>query len=158
MKYMTQIFKSKFVFLPIFIVLNIELDCVYGLDLQGVRVSDLSGIEIGRDKTIRNIKIKPLHEAELQRLFPEAKHPCVGPLTEIAGQILQKWNTAKRSLTSYKTIQKLLPIVDWLPPYLRSSWKKYILKDISAGIVVGIMLVPQAIAYSMVASLPAQYG
>jgi hypothetical protein len=103
-------------------------------------------------------KFKPLHEAELQRLFPEGKHPQLSPLAEIAGQLSEKWTAAKKVLTSYKTLTKVLPIVEWLPQYVQSQWTKSLYKDVSAGVVVGIMLVPQAIAYAMVASLPPQYG
>jgi hypothetical protein len=106
----------------------------------------------------QNLRMKPLHEADLQNLFPEAKHPCISPLAEIAGQISQKLSSMKKILTSSETIPKVLPIVSWLPAYIRGDWKKYLFKDISAGIVVGIMLVPQAIAYALVASLPPQYG
>jgi hypothetical protein len=105
----------------------------------------------------QNRKLKPLHEADLQVLFPEADQPQISPLAEIAGQISQKWAAVKKSMT-YKTVTRVLPILEWLPPYIRSDWKKYLFKDVSAGIVVGIMLVPQAIAYSLVASLPPQYG
>jgi hypothetical protein len=104
-----------------------------------------------------NRKLKPMHEAELQLLFPEADQPQISPLAEMAGQISHKWGKLKNAMT-YKSVTKLLPILEWLPPYLRSGWKKYLFKDVSAGIVVGIMLVPQAIAYSLVASLPPQYG
>ena len=114
-------------------------------------------LSVSNDQASRN-KIKPLHEADLQRLFPEATYSRVGPITEIANQISKSLSSAKKSLTSYKTLTKVLPILDWLPSYVRTGWKKSLYKDISAGVVIGIMLVPQAIAYSMVASLPAQYG
>ena len=106
----------------------------------------------------KNQKLRPLHEAELQRLFPEAEHPHIGPLAEISGQLYEKLTAAKKALTSYKTLTRVLPLIEWLPAYLRSQWKKSLYKDISAGIVVGIMLVPQAIAYSLLASVPPQYG
>jgi hypothetical protein len=106
----------------------------------------------------QNRRMKPLHEADLQNLFPEAKHPHISPLAEFADQISQKLSSLKKILTSPETIPKVLPIVSWLPAYIRGDWKKYLFRDISAGIVVGIMLVPQAIAYALVASLPPQYG
>jgi hypothetical protein len=131
----------------------------------GVEVSALasvpSGIQgpnplLGQNQNQKR-NLKPLHEAELQILFPEADQPQISPLAEIAGQISHKWDAVKKSMT-YKSVTRLLPILEWLPPYIRSDWKKYLFKDVSAGIVVGIMLVPQAIAYSLVASLPPQYG
>ncbi len=51
-------------------------------------------------------------------------------------------------------LKKLLPILTWLPNYK----KEYIKGDINAGITVGIMLIPQGMAYAMLAGLPPIYG
>ncbi len=51
-------------------------------------------------------------------------------------------------------IKQFLPILDWLLNY-KKSWFK---GDLSAGLTVGIMLVPQGIAYAMIAGLPPIYG
>ena len=51
-------------------------------------------------------------------------------------------------------IKKVIPILDWLPNY-KKSWLK---GDIEAGLTVGIMLIPQGIAYAMIAGLPPIYG
>ncbi|MGH1334711.1 MAG: SulP family inorganic anion transporter [Aureispira sp.] len=51
-------------------------------------------------------------------------------------------------------IKALFPILDWLPHYN----KKHLKGDISAGITVGIMLIPQGMAYAMLAGLPPIYG
>ena len=128
--------------------------------LASLNPSVLNGVAPVAQNGLRNSnnKITPLHEAELQRLFPEGEHPYVGPLEEIAGQISEKLKTVKKAVTSFKTLTKIFPIIEWLPPYIRTQWKRSLLNDISAGVVIGIMLVPQAIAYSMVASLPPQYG
>ena len=48
----------------------------------------------------------------------------------------------------------ILPILDWLPNY-RKDWLK---GDISAGLTVGVMLIPQGMAYASIAGLPAVYG
>lgn len=47
-----------------------------------------------------------------------------------------------------------LPILEWLPRYNRAQLSG----DISAGITVGIMLIPQGMAYAMLAGLPPIYG
>ena len=52
---------------------------------------------------------------------------------------------------NYRTI---LPILDWFPNY-KKSWLK---GDISAGLTVGVMLIPQGMAYASIAGLPAVYG
>ena len=47
-----------------------------------------------------------------------------------------------------------IPILDWLPSYNR----KWLKGDISAGLTVGVMLIPQGMAYAMLAGLPPIYG
>lgn len=51
-------------------------------------------------------------------------------------------------------LQRFLPVTDWLPKYDRSQLKG----DLSAGLTVGVMLIPQGMAYALIAGLPAQYG
>ena len=51
-------------------------------------------------------------------------------------------------------INKYLPITSWLPKY---NWN--LLKaDIPAGLSVGIVLIPQGIAYAIIADIPPIYG
>ncbi|RKF63319.1 putative sulfate permease C3H7.02 [Erysiphe neolycopersici] len=47
-----------------------------------------------------------------------------------------------------------LPIIRWLPKY-SSSW---ILNDIVAGTTIGLLLIPQSLAYAKIATIPQQYG
>lgn len=49
---------------------------------------------------------------------------------------------------------KLIPSVEWIKNYD----KKWLSGDISAGLTVGVMLIPQGMAYSMLAGLPPIYG
>lgn len=51
-------------------------------------------------------------------------------------------------------LKTIIPILDWLPNYN----KAWLSGDISSGITVGIMLIPQGIAYAMIAGLPPIYG
>lgn len=51
-------------------------------------------------------------------------------------------------------IKALFPFLDWATDY-NKDWLK---GDINAGLTVGIMLVPQGIAYAMIAGLPPIYG
>ncbi|KAJ8678531.1 hypothetical protein QAD02_014318 [Eretmocerus hayati] len=53
-----------------------------------------------------------------------------------------------------KLLYKRVPIFQWLPEYR----KEYIVSDIVAGVTVGLTVIPQAIAYANVATLPLQYG
>ncbi len=51
-------------------------------------------------------------------------------------------------------IKKIIPILEWLPKYTVSRFKG----DLVAGITVGIILIPQGIAYALIAGLPPIYG
>lgn len=51
-------------------------------------------------------------------------------------------------------IKRLFPILSWLPNYK----KGFLLGDLSAGLTVGVMLIPQSMAYAMIAGLPPVYG
>ncbi|SEB98675.1 sulfate permease, SulP family [Tenacibaculum sp. MAR_2009_124] len=53
-----------------------------------------------------------------------------------------------------KLIKKLIPIFSWLPNYQ----KEYLQNDVIAGITVAIVLIPQGIAYALIAGLPPIYG
>ncbi len=50
--------------------------------------------------------------------------------------------------------RQLLPILDWAPKYRRSDLRG----DLAAGLTVGAMLVPQAMAYALLAGLPPEIG
>ena len=51
-------------------------------------------------------------------------------------------------------LKRYFPILDWLPQYQ----KQWLSGDLSAGITVGIMLIPQGMAYAMIAGLPPVFG
>lgn len=51
-------------------------------------------------------------------------------------------------------LKRFIPILEWLPAYKKSQLSG----DLSAGITVGIMLIPQGMAYAMLAGLPPVFG
>ncbi len=51
-------------------------------------------------------------------------------------------------------LKKLFPIFSWIREYNRSC----LFNDVTAGITLGIMLVPQGMAYAMIAGMPPIYG
>lgn len=61
---------------------------------------------------------------------------------------------ARAKETSKKCLQTYIPITSWLPKYTCES----LLRDIIAGMTVGLMVVPQGLAYATIAGLPVQYG
>ncbi|MGA0402305.1 MAG: SulP family inorganic anion transporter [Flavobacteriaceae bacterium] len=53
-----------------------------------------------------------------------------------------------------KSILQFIPILQWLPNYRKANLSG----DLSAGLTVGIMLIPQGMAYAMLAGLPPVFG
>jgi SulP family sulfate permease len=51
-------------------------------------------------------------------------------------------------------LKRILPILEWAPDYTRANAGS----DLTAAVIVTIMLVPQSLAYAMLAGLPAQVG
>ena len=49
---------------------------------------------------------------------------------------------------------KILPILTWGQKYTPSLF----IRDIIAGLTVGLLVIPQSMAYSQLAGLPSQYG
>uniref|UniRef100_A0A8C6WFF2 Solute carrier family 26 member 6 n=1 Tax=Neogobius melanostomus TaxID=47308 RepID=A0A8C6WFF2_9GOBI len=61
----------------------------------------------------------------------------------------------QKSVRAKKCLVGSVPVVSWLPRY---SFRENILGDIISGISVGIMHLPQGMAYAILASVPAVYG
>ncbi|KIW33123.1 uncharacterized protein PV07_04614 [Cladophialophora immunda] len=47
-----------------------------------------------------------------------------------------------------------VPIVSWLPRYN----PRWLINDVIAGLTLGVMLIPQGLAYAKIATIPVQYG
>jgi solute carrier family 26 (sodium-independent sulfate anion transporter), member 11 len=62
------------------------------------------------------------------------------------------WRRAPSATATY--ILDKVPIVQWLPRYKY----KWLVNDFIAGLTIGIMLVPQGLAYAKIAQIPVQYG
>lgn len=53
-----------------------------------------------------------------------------------------------------KNIKAYFPILEWLPAYRREMLSG----DVTAGLTVGVILIPQGMAYALIAGLPPVYG
>jgi hypothetical protein len=66
---------------------------------------------------------------------------------------IMDWLRARgRSACSKKQLYKKVPITEWLPKY---NVEKGV-ADLIAGLTVGLTVIPQGIAYALVANLPPQ--
>ncbi|CAD6193717.1 unnamed protein product [Caenorhabditis auriculariae] len=64
-------------------------------------------------------------------------------------------NSSKWLSERKRNLYDFVPILDWLPKY---KWKKWIQGDLIAGLTVGIMHVPQGMAYASLAGVAPIYG
>lgn len=53
-----------------------------------------------------------------------------------------------------RQLRRFLPVLQWLPYYKRN----YLSGDLSAGFTIGVLLIPQGMAYALIAGLPPVYG
>jgi SulP family sulfate permease len=51
---------------------------------------------------------------------------------------------------SSSALSRLVPIMTWLPAYQRADLRG----DVQAGLTVAVMIIPQAIAYGLLAGVP----
>lgn len=99
----------------------------------------------------RHVRIeRPVYtEEEVSRLY--------GQNIEDESLMKQLSTRIKQNCTCADILQRFLsffPVISWLPKYQ----KHYLLRDISAGITLGIMQIPQGMAYGMLTTLPPIYG
>ncbi len=57
-------------------------------------------------------------------------------------------------MPQFHSIRRYIPILAWAAKYKRA----HLSGDLSAGLVVGVLLIPQGMAYAMIAGLPPIYG
>jgi sodium-independent sulfate anion transporter 11 len=66
----------------------------------------------------------------------------------LSGPVMCSQNKLKKHL------RRKIPLLEWLPKYSLASG----VSDLIAGLTVGLTVIPQGIAYAVVAGLPPQYG
>lgn len=74
-------------------------------------------------------------------------------LTSSYRHCIKRYRPSGPCLLSY--VLRRIPILGWITSY---SIKHNLLKDVIAGLTIGIVQIPQAMAYSMMAGLPPVYG
>ena len=61
----------------------------------------------------------------------------------------------KMMAEGWKRMPYYIPIIGWLPSY---RWRAHFLADLFAGIAVSLMLIPQCLAYALIAGVPPIVG
>ncbi|XP_058025456.1 sulfate anion transporter 1 [Ahaetulla prasina] len=85
----------------------------------------------------------------MERKIPEK----VSKTAVIKNQLRKKCSCSIK--TTKRAILDFFPVLQWLPKY---NCKEYIWGDVMSGLIIGIILVPQAIAYSLLAGLKPIYS
>ncbi|KRZ50747.1 Solute carrier family 26 member 6 [Trichinella nativa] len=68
----------------------------------------------------------------------------------------RQWTTAALKPANLSTfLRRRFPLIDWLPKY---NFRSNFLHDLLAGLTVGIMLIPQSMAYGTLAGLDPAHG
>lgn len=57
-------------------------------------------------------------------------------------------------MTTLRSVKKYLPVLKWAPRYNKAAFSD----DLLAAVIVTIMLIPQSLAYAMIAGLPPETG
>lgn len=93
--------------------------------------------------------VKSLPLSSLERRAQQRKRPLETLRTKLQHQLSCSVPKVKSILSGF------FPVVLWLPKY---KIKEYVWGDLMSGVIVGIILVPQAIAYCLLAGLEPIYG
>lgn len=92
---------------------------------------------------------KSQYTCHLERKVQQKKRLVEVIRTKLRHHLACSLPKVKRTLTDF------FPVVLWLPKY---KIKEYVCGDLMSGLIVGIILVPQAIAYCLLAGLEPIYG
>jgi hypothetical protein len=96
------------------------------------------------------VKLSSVNHLYLEMNVEVEKDAYKEPFPDLFGSLAK----ALADICSEKTLKKRLPILQWLPNYDKSKF----LFDIVAGLSVALTLIPQGIAFAIIAGLPPQYG
>ncbi|KAM5287932.1 LOW QUALITY PROTEIN: solute carrier family 26 member 10-like [Ctenodactylus gundi] len=99
---------------------------------------------------------EPLTEARFRQLFggAEGELPAEPRLARLR-RLWRQWARACSGPEAWRLLQARLPPLRWLSHY---RWRAWLLGDAVAGVTVGIVHVPQGMAFALLTSLPPVFG
>ncbi|XP_015106433.2 solute carrier family 26 member 10 [Vicugna pacos] len=101
---------------------------------------------------------EPLTEARFQQLFGDAEQepePLAEPRWSRLRGLWRRRAGARSGLGAWRLLLARLPPLRWLPRY---RWRAWLLGDAVAGVTVGIVHVPQGMAFALLTSVPPVFG
>ena len=94
-----------------------------------------------------------LHPTDPPQLLERRVRRAQSPLSALRSRVREE--VACSAPRARSTLLGFFPVVSWLPKY---KLREYVWGDVMSGAIVGIILVPQAIAYCLLAGVQPIYG
>ncbi|XP_064447067.1 solute carrier family 26 member 10-like isoform X4 [Mirounga angustirostris] len=101
---------------------------------------------------------EPLTEARFQQLFGDAEQEPELLAEPRLSRLCRRWRRRARAGSgpgAWRLLLARLPPLRWLPHY---RWRAWLLGDAVAGVTVGIVHVPQGMAFALLTSVPPVFG
>ncbi|XP_059968045.1 solute carrier family 26 member 10-like [Mesoplodon densirostris] len=101
---------------------------------------------------------EPLTEARFQQLFGDAEQEPELLAEPRWSRLRRLWRRRARACSGpgpWPLLRARLPPLRWLPHY---RWRAWLLGDAVAGVTVGIVHVPQGMAFALLTSVPPVFG
>ncbi|XP_053751076.1 solute carrier family 26 member 10 isoform X5 [Panthera pardus] len=101
---------------------------------------------------------EPLTEARFQRLFGDAEQAPELLAEPRSSRLCRRWRRLASACSgpgAWRLLRARLPPLRWLPHY---RWRAWLLGDAVAGVTVGIVHVPQGMAFALLTSVPPVFG
>ncbi|XP_062557645.1 prestin-like [Armigeres subalbatus] len=120
-----------------------------------IQKSGISGdaTNLSNDKT--KIKYDELSYLVSRQCLQQEEFNQLSQYDRVKASPLDTLKDAIRSCNPFAALLKFIPILQWLPKY---NFKTDLMGDITAGITVAVLQIPQGMAYVLLAGVPANVG
>ncbi|GAB6029461.1 hypothetical protein CHUAL_005217 [Chamberlinius hualienensis] len=121
--------------------------------LNILNIQEEMGMSEGTDKMKTTLDRPIFHQQSFNDAYQLERPPQKSGLNRANDYIKSKCSCDRKS--AWKFLQRRIPVLDWLVHY---DIKANIVPDLLGGITVGIMQIPQGMAYAILAEMPPVMG